>query len=128
MAKKPKPSLKLIGSDGASTGTQPPRDIGPYGRKLWDQVMREYAIEDAGGIEMLAQACQALDRAEALREEIDQDGAVIRVRGTIRDHPALKHELANRAFVVRTLSRLGLNFEPVRPSVGRPGLKVGWSG
>jgi hypothetical protein len=81
---------------------------------------------DAGGIEMLAQACQALDRAEALREEIDQDGAVIRVRGTIRDHPALKHELANRAFVVRTLARLGLNFEPVRPSVGRPGLKIGW--
>ena len=128
MAKKPKPSLKLIGSDGASTGTQPPRNIGPYGRKLWDQVMREYAIEDAGGIEMLAQACQALDRAEALREAIDQDGAVIRVRGTIRDHPALKHELANRAFVVRTLSRLGLNFEPVRPSVGRRGLKIGWSG
>ena len=89
MAKKPKPSLKLIGSDGASTGAQPPRDVGPYGRKLWDQVMREYAIEDAGGIEMLAQACQALDRAEALREEIDSDGAVIRVRGTIRDHPAL---------------------------------------
>ena len=128
MAKKPKPPLKLVGSDGASTGAEPPRNIGPYGRKLWDQVMREYAIEDAGGIEMLAQACQALDRAEALREEIDQDGAVIRVRGTIRDHPALKHELANRAFVVRTLSRLGLNFEPVRPSVGRPGLKVGWSG
>ena len=128
MAKKPKPSLKLIGSDGASTGTQPPRKIGANGRKLWDQVMREYAIEDAGGIEMLAQVCQALDRAEALREEIDQDGAVIRVRGVIRDHPGLKHELANRAFVVRTLSRLGLNFEPVRPSVGCPGLKIGWSG
>jgi hypothetical protein len=58
MAKKPKPSLKLIGSDGTSTGTQPPRNIGPYGRKLWDQVMREYAVEDAGGIEMLAQACE----------------------------------------------------------------------
>ena len=89
--------------------------------------MREYAIEDAGGIEMLAQACQALDRAEALREEIDQ-----RWRGDpgaryVRDHPALKHELACRSFVVRTLSRLGLNVEPVRPSAGRPGLKVGWS-
>jgi hypothetical protein len=126
MAKKPKPPLKLIGCEGSTTGTEPPRDLGAYGRKLWDQVMREYAIEDAGGIEMLAQACQALDRAEALREEIDQDGAVIRMRGTIRDHPALKHELANRAFVARTLARLGLNFEPVRPSVGRPGLKIGW--
>ena len=127
MAKKPKPPLKLIGSEGASNWAEPPRNIGPHGRRLWDQVMREYDIQDAGGLEMLAQACQALDRAEALREEIDRDGAVIRVRGTVRDHPALKHELACRSFVVRTLSRLGLNFEPVRPSAGRPGLKVGWS-
>jgi Phage terminase, small subunit len=89
--------------------------------------MREYDIQDAGGIEMLAQACQALDRAESLREEIDRDGEVIRVRGTIKDHPALRHELACRSFVVRTLSRLGLNFEPVRPSAGRPGLKAGRS-
>ena len=85
------------------------------------------SIEDYGGIEMLAQACQALDRAEALRREIERDGEVLRLRGTIKDHPALKHELANRAFVVRTLARLGLNFEPVKPSVGRPGNSVGWS-
>jgi hypothetical protein len=88
--------------------------------------MCEYAIEDSGGVEMLTQACQALDRAEALREEIDRDGEVIRTRGTVRDHPALKHELANRAFVVRTLAKLGLNFEPVLASSGRPGLNIGW--
>ena len=127
MAKKPKPPLKLVGSEGGTTGTEPARDLGVYGRKLWDQVMREYAVEDAGGLEMLAQACQELDRAEALREEIDRDGVVIRVRGTVRDHPALKHELACRAFVVRTLAKFGLDVEPVRPSAGRPGLKVGWS-
>jgi hypothetical protein len=76
---------------------------------------------------MLALACQALDRAEALRREIERDGAVLRVRGTVKDHPALKHELANRAFVVRTLARLGLSFEPLRPSVGRPANCIGWS-
>ena len=58
---------------------------------------------------------------ETLRSEIERDGEVLRLQGTVRDHPALKHELANRAFVVRTLVRLGLNFEPVKPSVGRPG-------
>jgi len=62
-----------------------------------------------------------------LRREIERDGEVLRVRGTVKDHPALKHELANRAFVVRTLARLGLNFEPVKPSVGRPGSSIGWS-
>jgi P27 family predicted phage terminase small subunit len=128
MAKKSvKPSLKLVGSEGGMTSAEPPRTLGKYGRKLWDRVMKEYQVEDAGGVEMLAQACQALDRAEALHVEIDEDGAVIRSRGTVREHPALKHELSNRAFVVRTLSRLGLDVEPLRPSVGRPGLKVGWS-
>jgi hypothetical protein len=90
--------------------------------------MSEYDIQDSGGLEMLTAACQALDRAEALREEIDRDGEVIRSRGLIRDHPALKHELANRAFVVRTLAKLGLNFEPVRPSAGRPGSAFGVTG
>jgi hypothetical protein len=60
--------------------------------------------------------------------KIDRDGEVIRTRGTIKDHPALKHELACRAFVVRTLAKLGLNFEPVRASSGRPGLNIGWQG
>ena len=32
----------------------------------------------SGGLEVLTQACQALDRAEALRSEIDRDGEVIR--------------------------------------------------
>jgi hypothetical protein len=34
--------------------------------------------------------------------------------------PAIKTELEARSFVVRTLARLGLNFEPVKASVGRP--------
>jgi len=88
--------------------------------------MSEYDIQDSGGLEMLLQACAALDRAESLREQIDQDGEVIRLRSMVRDHPALKHELANRAFVVRTLAKLGLNFEAIRPSVGRPPQPMGW--
>ena len=122
MAKNP--PLGLLSNPAASP--PPPRSMGGHGQSLWNRVMAEYQIEDCGGLEMLAQACQALDRAEALRGEIERDGEVLRVRGTVRDHPALRHELANRAFVVRTLARLGLNFEPVRPSVGRPGHGIGW--
>jgi hypothetical protein len=59
---------------------------------LWNRVQAEYGIADTGGTELLTLACQGLDRAEALREEIDRDGAVIRVRGTIKDHPGLSHE------------------------------------
>jgi hypothetical protein len=114
-------------SNPAATTPQPPRSLGDQGLSLWNRITSEYRIEDCGGIELLAQACQALDRAETLRSEIERDGEVLRLGDTVKDHPALKHELANRAFVVRTLVRLGLNFEPAKPSVGRPGYGgIGW--
>jgi hypothetical protein len=36
-------------------------------------------------------------------------------------------ELAARAFVVKTLVRLGLNVEPLRNGPGRPSRGLGWS-
>ena len=122
MGKKPPP--KLV-KPSPVTGPAPSRSLGNHGRSLWDRVQTEYDIQDSGGLEMLLQACAALDRAESLRLEIDRDGEVIRTRGTVKDHPGLKHELANRSFVVRTLAPLGLNFETVKP-VGRPPQPIGW--
>jgi P27 family predicted phage terminase small subunit len=126
MAKK-KPALQLV-ADPPVKSINPPRTLAEPGRSLWNRVMTEYDIRDSGGVEMLALACQALDRAESLREQIDADGEVLRgPRGTIKDHPALKHELASRAFVARTLMKLGLNFEPVRSAAGRPGQSFSWT-
>ena len=83
-------------------------------------------IHDTGGIELLAQACQALDRAENLAEAIARDGDVIHTRtGVPKTHPAVKDELACRAFVVKTLERLGLNVETIKP-MGRPPKPFGW--
>lgn len=109
---------KLVQSDLAGAPT-PPRTLGQHGLALWKAVQAEYAVEDAGGVELLAQACAALDRAEDCREQIDRDGSVTRTKAGLRDHPLLKHELANRAFVTRAIGRLGLDVEAVR-SVGRP--------
>ena len=92
---------------------------------LWARITSEYNIEDAGGRELLTLACQQLDRAEALRQQIDAEGEVVQTRNGPKDHPALRHELAARAFVAKTLLRLGLNVEPVRPAPGRP---AGWMG
>jgi hypothetical protein len=97
------------------------RTLGKFGRNLWDRITSEYDVADAGGLELLTLACQALDRAEALRARIDRDGEIIlRADGGVRDHPGLKHELAARSFVARTLSRLGLDVEPLRPGPGHP--------
>jgi hypothetical protein len=79
--------------------------------RLWRSVHAECNVEDVGGIEMPAQAAQALDRAEALAARIAHDGEVIYLKSGPRAHPAVKDELACRAFVVRTLQKLGLNDE-----------------
>jgi hypothetical protein len=114
-----KPSLKVVDSS-TFTGTPPPRKLGEHGLSLWKTIMTEYDIGDTGGIEILYQICATLDRAEAQREVIDEDGETTVIKGITRAHPLLREELANRAFITRNLQRLGLNIEAVKP-VGRPG-------
>lgn len=111
-----KPPFTVIGS--AATPVQPPRPLGQYGKNLWDRIQKDYAITDTGGIELLAQMCQAVDRAEELAERIAADGAVLQTRSGPRSHPSIRDELACRAFICRTIQRLGLNLEPLqsRPS------------
>jgi hypothetical protein len=86
---------------------------------LWQAAHAEFSFDDIGSVELLAQACASLDRAEALAECIARDGEVIYVRNVPKPHPAIKDELALRAFVSRSLQRLGLTGVQVRP-VGRP--------
>src|SRR5262245_49431494 len=113
---KKQPSLK-VGNDEQSGGV-PQRNLGEHGTSLWHQIMSEYEITDAAGLQLLTQACLACERAERLRNQINRDGEVVRVRnGMLRAHPALQQELANRTFVVKTLQRLGLTDEPLHPSV-----------
>lgn len=124
--KSHKPPLHLVLPTPA-TANDPPRTLGHHGASLWNRVMTEYDIADAGGRELLALACQQLDRAEALKAQIDAEGEVIQTRNGPKDHPALRHELAARAFIAKTLHRLGLTLEPLRPSPGRPsGGNTGW--
>lgn len=125
-SRETKPPLTLVGP-GTDAHASPPRKLGKHGLSLWNAVMTEYRIEDRGGIELLAQCCASLDRAESLAAQIDADGQVIRTRNGPKAHPALRDELANRAFICRTLERLGLNVESVK-AVGRPAGGLGWRG
>jgi hypothetical protein len=109
--------LKLVSSN--NTVRRPPRKLGKHGTQLWNAVNREVILEDAAGIEMLTLACQAVDRAESCREQIDREGEVTRTKTGAREHCLLKIELANRAFITRSLARLGLDAEPIR-TIGRP--------
>jgi len=71
MARKVQP---LHGYTQGGTVSSPPRQLGEHGLALWNSVMAEYRIEDRGGIELLAQACTALDRAESLAQAVARDG------------------------------------------------------
>jgi hypothetical protein len=116
-----KPPFSLI--ESTSTAIAPPRKLGQHGLSLWNSIQSAYRIDDVGGIELLAQCCAAADRVEALAERISADGEVVQTGSGPKAHPALRDELAGRAFIVRTLERLGLNVETIKP-MGRP--SKGW--
>jgi hypothetical protein len=90
------------------------------GRKLWQAIHADYVIEDAGGHQMLLPICEAADSLTGYNEQIARDGPTIRTKSGIRGHPLLKHQLATRSFIVRSLHRLGLDIEPARHVIGRP--------
>jgi hypothetical protein len=83
----------------------PPRPLGKHGTALWRQVQTGYykITDDARRIELLLQACTALDRAEELAAAAVERGPFI----AGRINPAIKEELRHRAFVVSTLKQLG---------------------
>jgi hypothetical protein len=114
-----RPPLTIV--DPAASDISPLTKLGPPGLNLWNSIMSEYRIEDPGGLELLRQACATLDRAESLAGAIARDGDVVYTRtGVPKSHPAVKDELACRALVIRTLERLGVTTEAVRPTPGRP--------
>jgi hypothetical protein len=104
----------------ASPDYPPPRPLGPHGLVLWNAVQSEHVVDDVGGVEVLMQACGATDRLASLTARIAEDGEMLVGPSGLKPHPALSHELATRSFIVRMLGQMGFNFEPLRPTGGRP--------
>jgi hypothetical protein len=100
----------------------PPSSLGAAGATQWRQIMSEYKIQDSGGRAVLLQICAAIDDLAECDERIAADGPIILVKDVPREHPLVKRQLALRAFIVRSMQRLGLNLETAKP-VGRPPTK-----
>lgn len=117
--------LKVV-TTRARTGLKPPRTLGGPGRALWDGVMAEYRVDDVGGIALLTAACESLDLAAKLREQVERDGPVIQAPSGPKEHPALRSELANRSYAMKCLRDLGITVEPAKAPGGQPigGTKV----
>jgi hypothetical protein len=112
--------LSIIGTPPVPTGPTPPPHLDETGRQLWVEITGMFEWSDPGSYEVLAQACSARQRAERCRRIIDEQGEMIRGRDGLKAHPLLRDELANRAFLVRSLAKLGLDLEPLRSGPGRP--------
>ena len=114
-----KPTLTVV-DQSKPNALAPPASLGEAGCTLWSDLHRDFYIEDAGGAQMLLQICEAADSLAGFDQQIARDGPTIRTKSGMREHPLLKHQLATRSFIVRSLHRLGLDVEPTRNEVGRP--------
>jgi P27 family predicted phage terminase small subunit len=125
-----KPRLELVGtgSEPGGTGAQPPRKLGKSGTDLWRRIQAEFNVVDSGGVELLMQACEAVDRVRQLSDQISADGLTVRTKQGMRSHPLLREETAIRGFIVRTLGKLGICDEQIKPTMGRPPSGFGWRG
>jgi phage terminase small subunit len=83
--------------------------------------VEEYSIEDAAGLALLTQACEALDRVRSTQVKIAADGECVKDRfGQSKQHPLLSIERDSRAAFLQAIKALGLDLEPVRDHPGRP--------
>jgi hypothetical protein len=109
------PNLTVVGE--AEIGPpKPPRALGAHGQRLWDRIHADVVLNDAASLELLAQACSALDRLEELAASIAARGAVNKV-GKLNE--CVRMELTLRKFVTVTLGKLGLTVDPLK-DIGRP--------
>jgi hypothetical protein len=81
---------------------------------LWDDLIRTYAIDDAGSLELLALAMEARMRARLCREQVARDGqTVVDDHGTIKAHPLLSVERSAQAAFLSAMRLLRLDFTGV---------------
>jgi hypothetical protein len=79
-------------------------------------VQREFAVSSCYDVELLTQACEAVDQISAIAVELEQSGLTC---SNSKLNPLARHQLNLRGFVVRTLTKIGIDEMPVR-GPGRP--------
>ena len=97
-----------------------PSHLTKEAKTIWRTLVKEYAIVDSGGLEILRVALEAFDRAQKCRVSIDKVGLVVKDRfGAVRPHPLLPMERDSRAAFLQALKQLCLDVLPLK-DIGRP--------
>ena len=99
-----KPTLSVVNANAV----KPPPRLGADGQALWNRLACAYDFSDECGRELLAQICEAARTIRNLSDEIEDNGALLRSRnGAFKRNRVHRDMLAARAFIVRTMLRLG---------------------
>jgi hypothetical protein len=117
---KAKKGLKTIKARSTNQG-RPDRTIEAAAKKYFASIAREYDITDAGGqaiIKMGEEALVAVWKAEA---QVEREGMTVTDKfGQLKIHPLMPTIRDSRAQVLKALSMLHLDLEPLRDRAGRP--------
>jgi hypothetical protein len=90
-------------------------------RALRQRLIREYEIEDSGGLLLLETAMEAFSRMREAQALVAQHGALVKDRfGQLQKNPAIVVERDSRAAMLAALRALNLDLEPLHPRTGRP--------
>ena len=100
---------------------KPPKNLSKRSKTLWRELQAEYRIEDAAGLDLLADYCQFYDRREQARVLIRQDGPTVLDRfRQVQTHPACRIERDSSAAMIKILRQLNLDVQPLHDKPGRP--------
>ena len=91
------------------TTPAPPTHLTPESAQWWRSVLADYELEEHH-VRLLHLACEAWDRGQQAREEIDRDGLTIRTGdGGLKAHPAVAIERDARLAFARLVRELDLD-------------------
>lgn len=103
---------------------EPPVELACAGLAFWRRVQEEFEMEPHH-LDLLASACQQLDRAAAAAAVIEAEGVTAKDRfGQVKTHPAVDIERNAHLAFCRLQRELGLDIAPPpsRPNA-RPGTR-----
>lgn len=99
---------------------RPPSNLSPEARIWFKKLTAEFPIDDAAGVMLLTQACEALDRLREAQGILHREGVVIADRfGQPRQHPATLVERDARNALTKCIRMLDLDIEVPGPRKGK---------
>ncbi len=99
----------------------PPAHLSPEAKGWWARVISGWDLDDPSLL-LLESALELFDRMRQAQRLIKKDGMVVKDRfGQRRPHPACLIERNSKLGMLRHLRELGLDLEPIRDTIGRPG-------